>query len=60
MLLKDCISSDSLQEKLGINNIQILSRYNQLCWFGHVAWNDGCINNITALEVDQGRHGAMQ
>ena len=50
--LKDHISSDSVQEKLGINNIQILLRYNGLCWFGQVARNNGCINNITALEVD--------
>ena len=55
--LKDRISSDSLLEKLGINNIQILLRYNRLCWFGLVARNDGCINSITAPEVDghQGR-----
>ena len=50
--LKDRISSDFLQEKLGISNIQILLRHNRLRCFGHVARNDGCINNITALKVD--------
>ena len=53
--LKDCISSASLQEKLGINDIQTL-QYNRLHWFGHVARNYGCINSTTALEVD-GHHG---
>ena len=50
--LKDCISSDSFLEKLGINNIQSLLRYNRLRWFGHVARNDVFVNKITALEVD--------
>ena len=50
--LKNRISSDSLLEKFGINNIQTLLRYNRLRWFGHVAKNDGCINSITALEVN--------
>ena len=27
-----------------------------MCWFGHVARNDGCINGITALEADR-NHG---
>ena len=52
--LKECISTDSLLEKFGINNIQIL-RY--LRWFGHAAKNDGCINSITALEADDHRGG---
>ena len=51
MRLKDRISSDSLLEKLVINDIQTL-RYNRLRWFGPVARNDGCINIITALQVD--------
>ena len=55
-MLKDCISSDSLVEKLGIHNVQTSLQYNRLRWFGHVAKNDGCINSITALEVD-GHHG---
>ena len=42
--LKDYISSDSLLENLGINNIQTLLQYNQLRWFGYVVRNDGCIN----------------
>ena len=46
--LKDRTSSDFLQEKVGISNIQTLLRYNRLRWFGHVARNDSCINNITA------------
>ena len=50
--LKDPNSSDSLLEKLGINNIKTLLQYNQLQLFGHVTRNDGCINNITTTEVD--------
>ena len=50
--LKNRISSDSLLEKFGINNIQTLLQYNRLRWSGHVAKNDGCINSITALEVN--------
>ena len=49
--LKDRIRSDSLLEKLGINNIQTL-RYSRLRRFGQAARNDGCINSIIALEVD--------
>ena len=52
--LKECISTDSLLEKFGINNIQTLQ---YLRWFGHAAKNDGCINSITALEVDDHRGG---
>ena len=33
--------------------MQTLLRYNRLRWFGHVARNGGCINSITALEVDE-------
>ena len=55
MRLKDRINSDTLLEKLGINNIQILLQYNRLRCFGHAARNDDCINNITALEVDRHR-----
>ena len=51
MRSKDHISSDSLLRKLGINNIQILLRYNRLRRFGHVVRNDGCINSITEFEV---------
>ena len=51
MRLKDCINSDSLLEKLGINNIQTLLQYNRLRWFLHVAKND-YVNSLTALEVD--------
>ena len=54
--LKDHISSDSLLEKLGLNNMQKLLQYNLLRWFGHVARHDGCIKNITALVAD-GHHG---
>ena len=50
--LKDHISSDSLLEKLGINNIQTLLQYSWLHCFVHIARNDGCVNSITALEVD--------
>ena len=56
LCVKDRISSDSLLENLGINNMQALLRYNRLCWFGHVARNDGCINSMTSLE-DDGHRG---
>ena len=48
---KDCISSDSLWEKLGINVIKLFW-YNWLCWVRYVADSNGCINYITAQEVE--------
>ena len=50
--LKDRISSESLLEKLGINDVKTILWYNRLRCFGHVARNESCINNITILELD--------
>ena len=51
MCIRKTTLVQTLLRKLGINNIQILLRYNRLRWFGHVVRNDGCINSITEFEV---------
>jgi hypothetical protein len=53
--LKDHISSVSLLEKLGIDDIKSAVRYNRLRWYGHVYRNEGSIRQAADMVVDGSR-----
>ena len=40
-----------IRERISIDDMQTLLRYDQLRWFGYVVRNDGCINSITEFEI---------
>ena len=50
--LVDRISSKSILQKLGLQDVKDILRYNRLRWYGHVERNTESTNAVTTLFVD--------